>query len=326
ATTVTADAGEDQAICLGESVTLTASGGSAYSWSTGSTKQSIKVRPDSTTTYTVTVLEGNSSDTDDVKVTVNALPVANAGTDQTIESGQSTTLTATGGSTYQWSNGETTQSITVNPKKRTTYSVTVTNTNGCEDTDKVVVSVSKKIVTNPPPANAYAGEDIIICEGECVDLIANDGSSYKWSTGETQKTIKVCPIRTTTYKLFVTNQGIESQDEVIVVVKKCDNNNSVNVVNNQNNNLDRISSIKEDNILAYPNPTNGLVNIQIKEIFNELDLYLIDLNGRIVYTEKVRPLNNEILKQIDLSRFAKGFYIVKLVNNNQNFTKKIVYN
>ncbi|MEN8194481.1 MAG: choice-of-anchor Q domain-containing protein, partial [Bacteroidota bacterium] len=52
---VNANAGEDQSICLGESVTLTASGGSTYSWSTGATTQSITVNPNETTTYTVTV-------------------------------------------------------------------------------------------------------------------------------------------------------------------------------------------------------------------------------------------------------------------------------
>ena len=103
---------------------MTASGGSVYKWSTGATTMSITVSPGVTTTYSVTVSEGFVSDTDEVIVTVSEVPLADAGTDVTIESGQSTTLTATGGDTYIWSNGAATASITVNPTVTTTYEVT----------------------------------------------------------------------------------------------------------------------------------------------------------------------------------------------------------
>ena len=90
-----ADAGKDQTICNGSSATLTASGGSVYKWSTGATTKSITVSPGATTTYSVTVSEGSISDTDEVLVTVNPLPVADAGGNKTIESGtMSTTLSS----------------------------------------------------------------------------------------------------------------------------------------------------------------------------------------------------------------------------------------
>ena len=84
-------------------------------------------------------------------VTVNALPIADAGTDVTIKSGQSTTLTATGGDTYLWSNGATTASITVNPTATTTYEVTV-NKNGCTSKDAVTVTVNAAVSTT---GNSY---------------------------------------------------------------------------------------------------------------------------------------------------------------------------
>ena len=128
-TPINADAGNDTTICAGESVTLEASGGSDYVWSTGETSQSITVNPSTTTNYTVTVSNGQASASDSVQVTVNPLPVANAGNDITISEGNSTTLIASGGSTYLWNTGETTSSISVSPSQTTTYTVQVTDNN-----------------------------------------------------------------------------------------------------------------------------------------------------------------------------------------------------
>ncbi len=138
---VVANAGPDVSICEGDSTTLTATGGTNYVWSTGATTASITVNPNATTTYTVTVSDGTTSATDSVTVTVNTVPIANAGADVTIDQGNSTTLTATGGGTYLWSTGATTASITVSPASTTLYTVTVSQ-NGCSTTDNVQVTVN----------------------------------------------------------------------------------------------------------------------------------------------------------------------------------------
>ena len=112
-----AAAGLDRTICAGESVTLTASGGTSYSWSNNVLNAQNTVSPTETTTYTVTVTdENNCSATDDVQVTVNPLPIAEIVTndaDNTICEGEEITLTASGGGTYEWNNNlGTTASIT----------------------------------------------------------------------------------------------------------------------------------------------------------------------------------------------------------------------
>lgn len=66
---------------------------------------------------------------------------ADAGPDQSIVPGQSTTLTASGGNNYMWNTGESTPSITVSPLETTTYRVCVTNGTNCQDCDDVVVSL-----------------------------------------------------------------------------------------------------------------------------------------------------------------------------------------
>src|SRR5690606_6507737 len=126
----------------GESVTLSASGGSSYVWNTGAATQNITVSPTATTTYTVTGLANGCQNTDSVTVFVeNETVTANAGENQNICQGDNTTLTATGGDTYLWSTGATTQSITVNPNATSTYTVTVFVGNA-QDSDDVIVFVS----------------------------------------------------------------------------------------------------------------------------------------------------------------------------------------
>ena len=131
----------DVSICDGDCTTLVATGGISYLWSNSATSASIDVCPANTTTYVVTVTDANGcTDSDDVTVTVNPLPVADAGADVSICDG-CTTLTASGGISFLWSNSATTASIVVCPANTTTYVVTVTDANGCTDSDDVTVSI-----------------------------------------------------------------------------------------------------------------------------------------------------------------------------------------
>ncbi|MGV3596012.1 MAG: beta strand repeat-containing protein, partial [Sediminibacterium sp.] len=101
--------------CVGRSVTLTATGGASYSWSTGSTASSITVTSGGTYSVVATSAEGCQSAAASTTVTVNALPTASisASGPTTFCAGGSVTLTATGGASYSWSTGSTASSITV---------------------------------------------------------------------------------------------------------------------------------------------------------------------------------------------------------------------
>ena len=122
-------------ICQGSSIQLTATGGNLYSWSpttglSSTTGSVVTANPMTTTTYTVTGsnIQGNSG-TATVTVVVNNPPLAN------IQSTYSTcptsvTLTATGGSSFLWSNGSSAQTIIITPISNEQYSVFVSQ-NGC---------------------------------------------------------------------------------------------------------------------------------------------------------------------------------------------------
>ena len=210
----TANAGANQTMCSGDTITLTATGGSSYEWSNGATTQSITVSPPSTRYYSVIVNPGTDcSDSDSVLVIVSSLPTANAGNDVTIDEGASATLTASGGESYQWSNGATSQSITVSPETTTVYTIEVSNASGCTDTDSVAVNVNSD-------GSASAGGNRTMCEGEYVILSSAQADSYLWSTGETTQSIEVSPEVTTVYSLTVMNSGVTGTDEAVVFVNE----------------------------------------------------------------------------------------------------------
>ena len=303
---IDANAGSDQTICSGESVTLTASGGSSYSWNTGATTKSITVNPTETTVYTVTVSERSVSDSDTVTVAVSSV-TANAGNDTTIYEGESVTLTASGGGSYIWNTGATTQSITIAPTTTTIYTVTAKK-GDCEDTDAVQVTVNKKD-TSPPPAKANAGEDQTICLGDHIKLTASGGSTYAWSTGAITKSIYVDPIRTTSYTVTATRGGVTNSDVVVVTVENC---SSIG------------GSEQQEELHIYPNPTSGIINISVKNVNEEFSLFVSDEKGSIVYSEEAISESDVFHKKMDLSRFKKGLYFVCLNGANINKVKKLL--
>lgn len=130
-------------ICAGQTALLSASGGSMYVWSNGSTGVSISVSPTSNTTYTVIVSSGSCSDTVFATVLVGQSPVAEAWDNVTITAGSTITLAASGGGNYLWSNGATDSLISVSPVVTTVYCVTVSYINGCYDTACVTAFIEK---------------------------------------------------------------------------------------------------------------------------------------------------------------------------------------
>ena len=184
--TITADG--PTAFCDGDEVTLTVTEGSAYLWSTGETSQSITVSISDV--YSVEVLDSNGcSGVAAQTVTVLPSPIAAIIPDLDLPycEGDEVTLTASfslGGS-YEWSTGETTQSITVT--ETGIYTVTITNLLGCSD-DATLPILFVPVFT---PTISIDGDNII-CEGESVVLTSSITlGSYLWSTGETSQSIEV---------------------------------------------------------------------------------------------------------------------------------------
>ncbi len=159
--------------------------------------------------YTLAVWDPcNNTGYDEINVTFATPTAVNLGPD-IITCNPSITLDAGAGySSYLWSTGATTQTITVTSTN--TYSVTVTDANGCTDTDDIVVNF-----TTPPVVNL--GPDILSCNTSAVldAVITGAGMTYLWNTGATTQTITVTS--SGTYSITVTDaNGCTATDQIDV--------------------------------------------------------------------------------------------------------------
>lgn len=183
-------------ICLGEFVTLSASGADSYTWNPGGPFPFMTVYPTANTLYNVVgtnSLGCNNSAT--ISVAVFPVPIVNvANFNPVVCDGSPAIITASGADTYSWSNNTTANSVTVVPQFNTTYSVTGTYTlSNCSTTETVQVNIFT-------PTVAVSGNSVI-CEGKTATLSATAAGaiSYSWSTGLPIQTIYASPTVNTTY-------------------------------------------------------------------------------------------------------------------------------
>ncbi len=135
-------------ICLGDNTTLTANAGFvSYVWSNGLVTDNIQVDEEGIYSVTVTDNEGCSA-SEDIFITVLPLPTVSITPDTSVILGFSIDLEATGGVEYVWSpeDGLSDPNLsitTATPLETTTYTVVVTDMNGCVNTASVIVEVDE---------------------------------------------------------------------------------------------------------------------------------------------------------------------------------------
>ena len=284
--TVTVDTGfnlvvtPDTAICLNECVTLNVSGGGNFAWTPSNslddtTSTTPIACPTATTTYTVYSSTLACSDSADVEVTVNPLPIIDAGANVQICIGDSVQLGASGGVNYIWSPADSIDNInianpTVWPTDTTWYYLTGTDANLCSSPDSVLV------IVNPLP-NVSAGNDVSICLGDSTQLSTSGADSYAWTpnTSISDTTISN-PLSTTTSDIIYTVIGTDTngcifQDDVEITVNALPTitttgdtsicfGDSVEVFATGGDTYawapsDSLSSTTNDTIIAYPTST-----------------------------------------------------------------------
>lgn len=171
-------------LCQGSQVTLTASGGTNYSWNTNETTASIQVS--SAGTYTVTVSNGCGSSTSSLSVSITPLPNVSITPNGPINicSGQQVALTANGTGSYQWNTGETSASITVS----NSGFYTVVSSNACGSDTAIVQVINNGTL---PTVSIQPGNSIQICQGQSVLITVSGADNYTWSNGQTSNSISL---------------------------------------------------------------------------------------------------------------------------------------
>ena len=289
-------------ICIGATATLTASGASTYSWSTGVTAPSINPSPSLTAYYTVTGTNtftafnttGVSNEVVTATVTVDAPSMMITG-NNTICSGQSTVLSGTGASivSYTWSSGPTAQSYTVSPTANTTYTLTGADVNTCENIQTVIVYV------NPLPT--VSANSATVCEGTTATLIASGANTYTWSNSTTGTPISVTPTVTTNYTVTGTdaNSCVNTATATVTVTNCTDiqqfaDNISVNI---------------------YPNPNCGQFIINSTGTSN---MQIVDALGNIICQKDFQ--DNVTVSEA----FPNGIYYIVVKNSKGSFNSKLI--
>ena len=201
------------AVCSGKSATISASGAVDYVWDNlvgvGNQKP---VTPQTTTTYNVTGTDANGcKNSASLVVNVNQLPVITPiASKNPVCDGETFTLSATGGVSYLW-NPAASGPLTISTA--TKYSVTGTDTNGCENTSDITVNIGVK-----PTVSITATPSKVLCVNDKVTLVAAGASTLAWSDGITNN-VEFTPSATKTYTVTGTNaNGCSATSQVTITV------------------------------------------------------------------------------------------------------------
>ena len=151
----------------------------------------------------------------------------------------------------------------------------------------------------------YTSPGIILETGQVIGNTANP-YNYEWNTGATSSSITPEPINRQYWLLLTDTNGCVSDTAFYNIT-------------------DLISSTEEltsENILIYPNPTNGKLFIESKNNISKIDV--LNYLGELVLSKEIKKQSQLKNYTINLSKFSKGIYHIQITINNQLFNNKII--
>jgi hypothetical protein len=278
-------------LCPGNTATLTASGATSFTWSTGTVSNSITANPTVTTFYSVS---GTSNlgcvQTSTLAVKLDSLSLT-VTPDTFVCMGKTITLNAGGASNYTWNPGSSAPSpfpiLPVSPSNDTSYVVHGTDVNGCLLADTVFVKVK------PVPPVQISPVTNVVCRGDQVKLFATGALEYNWSNGGTGPSIEIIPALNVTYEYTVSGRdsnGCVSVAHIFINVSACTG------IESEDENLHPVT--------IFPNPTEGLFEINFPE---DLTGTLKIVNASGVELQELKVASGA---KIDLRREKPGIYML----------------
>ena len=194
--------------CPGGSVSLTSSYSSGNQWNTGSVNPSIVVNSAGAFTVSHTSAEGCTSSAT-ANTALLAVPTLTVSPAATICPGNSTTLTAGGANSYSWSpptglNTTTGSSVIATPAATTTYTVTGTGSNGCQNSAMVAVNVQSCVPSTAISA-AYCGRTDYHLSSSIVADLVSGATQYEFQFKDAADVNVVASITQTSRTLNVAN-------------------------------------------------------------------------------------------------------------------------
>ncbi|MCB9232516.1 MAG: T9SS type A sorting domain-containing protein [Bacteroidia bacterium] len=305
-TALAVNLGPDQTVCPGNSATLDAgNAGSTFLWSNGATTQTINAA--NSQDYSVIVTNGLGCEGMDT-VNVSLAPSADLGPDQDICAGGSTTLDpGITGQTYSWSTGATSSTLTVNAAG--SYSVTVTDANGCVSSDTVNVSIL------PAPTSAFtatqqAGNGLT---WDFTDNSTGSPSSWAWDFGDGSGT-------STQQNPTYTYSSEGTYTVTLVVTNACGSNTSTQTIT-----LVGIEGELAGMVLQiYPNPNHGQFTLEASSNAERYELQIQNLQGQEVFRQTVQNGSGYVKTDLNLQGVSQGVYLLRISTEKATVTRKII--
>jgi len=309
------DLGVDTSVCSNVTYTLDAGAGINYSYiwkKTGSpsviaTTQTLVITTPGT--YYVVVNNGCSvTATDTAVVSFLPAPYVNLGVDTTICPNDTLNLNAGIHTAYLWNDSSVDTLLSVTAAG--IYSVTVTDANACTDVDSITVSLHTAPIIN-------LGGDTTICVYDNILLNAGAGfTSYLWFDNTPTQTLliqgSVFGIGVVNASVVVTdNHTCTATDTMVVTIDACTG----------------VNETASGDIQIYPNPSNGLVYIELNNIINsKCEVSVYNVQGQLVKSQEIISAGNSSVFELDLRKQAKGVYFIKTITGTTISMSKIVVN
>ncbi|PCJ83144.1 MAG: hypothetical protein COA57_11925 [Flavobacteriales bacterium] len=293
------------------SATVTATGGNGgftYSWSNGSsgaTQSNL-----SAGNYIVTATDANNCTvTATVTIAATQATASITGT-STICEEDTVTLTASGGTTYFWNTGATTNSITASPIVTTDYIVNVTDSNNCTATDTFTLTV------NPMPVASFT----LTKSGDTVNFTntSTAGVFYLWDFDDNGATSSA-----TDPQHIFSDTG--SYTVSLIATNSCGSDTAIFTFNIWPTGI--VDTEFDSKIQVYPNPSNGKFIIEIESIekMKNAKLRIVNVLGQEVWVVDGKQLaNGKNRIEIDLKNIAEGAYYLQFITTEKIISRKIV--
>jgi hypothetical protein len=274
-------------VCSGSLITINASGGTTYSWSTGATGATFTDTPTSTTIYVVTGFLGNCGTNASVTILVTPGPTLNViASSPSICAGTSVNLVATGAISFTWSGNPPGGSLSEAPLTTKIYTVYGLANNGCMGASMITITV------NPNPTVTVVSSKPTMCKGEKVTLTASGADSYSWpTTSNTTNTVQVNPASTIIYTVTGTDaNGCTGTFVLTQSVSAC-------------NGIGQIAA-SGIGLSVYPNPGAGVFTF-VAGKSDAIDISIYSASGQLVFNKSINGSGT-----IDLTHLASGLYFV----------------
>jgi hypothetical protein len=295
------DLGADSSQCGGSIILDAANPGAMYLWSDSSNAQTLIAAASGAYSVSVTDALTSCSAADTINVSINSIPVINFGADTTQCAGSVLLDAGNSGSAYLWNDSTAGQTLSVNASG--TYYVTVTSADNCVSSDTIQITINSLPVVNLGPDSSQCFGTILLDAG-------NPGMNYLWSDSSTTQTLLADT--SSAYYVFVTDPstGCVSGDTVNININDCTGMSSAQT---------------SGSVVIYPNPGDGLFSIVFNNLnSDQLNLTVLDLQGKVVYSYKETNVSGSFSKQIDLTGLSKGIYYIRLNTGNTITAKKLI--